>query len=365
MSSPSVKNVPYSSTTERSGGSSSSSVSTQTPYQQAHYDQLLGQANNLYQQGLPEYYSGPTVAGFTPAQLEAFNQASNWATGGGQDMIASMNKTYQDMMSGRVNTGAGSPYGDMIKSFQNQAVDSAQDVMGQLRGSQVMSGQYGGSSRGDMLNNRVIEEANKQVTDATSRMYMDAYNQAQNKQLGALGQYGSIMNMPMSLAAQLYNQVGLPQQQLNQNLMDAAKARYDYNSMLPFQNLQMYQNFIGGNMGGTTTTQSSSSSGGTSTTTGTKPVVGSSPLDTIQKVAGIAGTIAAISDERLKDDIQPIGRTAGGIKLYRWKWNQKAKDIGVTHYPTVGVIAQEIQKIKPEAILQHESGYLMVDYAQV
>ena len=274
--------------TSTSSGSNSSTTNqnqTQTPWQQPFYQQMLGQAQNLYQNGMPQHYGGATVAGMNPAQMESMNLASNWVTGGAQDQMNQQLGNYNDMMSGRVNTGEGSPYGDMMSAYQSQAMDSAQDMMGGLRSSQVMSGQQGGSSRGDIMNNRVIDEANKQVTNAGAQMYNNAYNQAQNTRNNALGQYGNIMNMPLSMSNSLYNQVGLPQQQLNQNIMNDAKGRYDFNSMSPYRNLDYYRNMISGNMGGNTNTVGSTS--GSSSSTTTQPVQGPSPLDTIGQIAGI------------------------------------------------------------------------------
>ena len=285
LSQPSMTNA-----TSTSSGSSSSETNqnqTQTPWQQPFYQQMLGQAQNLYQNGMPQHYGGPTVAGMNPAQMESMNLASNWVTGGAQDMMNNQNQQYQQMMSGRVNTGEGSPYGDMMNAYKSQAMDSANDMMGQLRSNQVMMGQPGGSSRGDLLNNRVIDEANKQVTNAGAQMYNNAYNQAQNTQNNALGQYGSIMNMPLSMSNSLYNQVGLPQQQLNQSIMNDAKGRYDFNSMSPYRNLDYYRNMISGNMGSNTNTVGSTS--GSSSSTTTQPIQGPSTMDTIKDIAGIGG----------------------------------------------------------------------------
>ena len=242
------------------GGGSSTTTTTSTPMQQEYYKQLLGQANNLYKHGPMRMYGGNTIANLTPAQMESMNQTANWVTGGGQNMMNNQNQMYQQMMSGRVNTGAGSPYGDMMNVYKGQAMDSANDMMGQLRAQQVMSGQAGGSSRGDILNNRVIEEANRQVTDAGAQMYNNAYNTAQQTQANALGQYGSIMNMPLEMSKHMYNRVGLPQQQYNQAMMDDARQRYEFAQMAPWQHLSQYGNLISGNFGGTNTANSSSSS---------------------------------------------------------------------------------------------------------
>ena len=255
----------------------------------------------------------------TNDQLESMNLSSNWVTGGAQGQMANTQNTWNQMMSGqnnmgsaytpglesgfqsglgsmmsgRVNTGAGSPYGDMMKAYQNQVMDGAQDMMGQLRTSQVMSGQQGGSSRGDLLNNRVIEDANQQVANAGAQMYNNAYNQAQaaqqagvgqynqaqmssmnnaaQTQMGALGQYGSIMNMPLQMSQALYNQSGLPKQQYNQAIMDDARQRHDFAQQAGWNHLAQYGNMITGNFGGTNTgnsTTSSSSHGSTTTTRG-------------------------------------------------------------------------------------------------
>jgi hypothetical protein len=192
--------------------------------------------------------------------MESMNQSSNWATGGAQDMMGDVNQNFGQMMSGQVQTGAGTPWQGLADSYTQMAGEEAAKLNTQVRSGQVMSGQAGGSSRGDLLNNQVMDAANDQVSNNLAGMYGNAYNQAQQTQAGALQQYGSIMNMPMAMAQGLYNQVGLPQQQLNQSIINDAKQRYDYNAMRPYQNLSQFGNFLQGNMGGTNSMGSSSSS---------------------------------------------------------------------------------------------------------
>jgi hypothetical protein len=225
------------------------STNTSRPWQQEYYKRMLAQAENLYNQGMPQQYQGPTVAGFTPAQMESMNLTSNYVTGGAQDMMNNQNRIYQQMMSGQVDTGAGSPYANMADAYKRQAVGQAQDAMAELRTGQVAY-QPGGSSRAELLNERVMEDTNQGISDNLASMYGNAYDQAQQKQVQALGQYGSIMNMPLEMSKQLYNRVGLPQQTLNQALMDDQKRRYDYNAMSPYNNLAQFQSFISGNYGG-------------------------------------------------------------------------------------------------------------------
>ena len=263
MGSPASSSTPEPQVTTSSSSSSNSSTNTNTPFQQPYFANALGQAQNLYEQGLPQYYQGQTVAGFTPAQLESMNRSSNYMTGGQYDQL--QGNTFNALnqgLSGNLDTRG---FDQMSQMYQNNAMDTANDMMGQLRSSQVMMGQPGGSSRGDLLNNQVIQDANKQYSNNMAGLYNNAYQTAQNNRMQSMGMANSLMANPMEMNKAMYNQVGLPQQKLNQATMNDAKARYDYAAMAPWQNLNQYMNMLQGNMGGTST--SSSSGGGSSTPT--------------------------------------------------------------------------------------------------
>ena len=64
------------------------------------------------------------------------------------------------------------------------------------------------------------------------------------------------------------------------------------------------------------------------------------------------------SDIRLKRDITQVGEVDSGINLYRYRylWSD-------TVY--VGVMAQEVAAVKPDAVLRGADGYLRVDYARL
>jgi hypothetical protein len=77
-------------------------------------------------------------------------------------------------------------------------------------------------------------------------------------------------------------------------------------------------------------------------------------------------TAWASSDSRLKDDVKSIdGALEKLLKIggYNYVWNDKALEMYPTRTPEdVGVIAQEIQEVIPEAVIERENGYLAVDY---
>lgn len=85
-------------------------------------------------------------------------------------------------------------------------------------------------------------------------------------------------------------------------------------------------------------------------------------LGVTAKVAPQAATAAIMSsDIRLKEDIKDTGHIINGLKVYTWKWRNWVSD-NVKKCMTIGFIAQEVQKVKPEAIKMID-GYLAIDYS--
>jgi len=70
------------------------------------------------------------------------------------------------------------------------------------------------------------------------------------------------------------------------------------------------------------------------------------------------------SDMRLKENIRKVGQVNKDIGLYTWKWNEKGKELAGNN-PELGVLAQEVMKTMPEAVLLSDNGYYKVDYSQI
>jgi len=87
---------------------------------------------------------------------------------------------------------------------------------------------------------------------------------------------------------------------------------------------------------------------------------GASPFSQIASAAA-TGAKFAMSDVRLKNEITFVGKLENGIKIYKWKWNEKGKELAGDQVE-FGVLAQEVQKIVPEAVITGPDGYLMVNY---
>jgi hypothetical protein len=85
---------------------------------------------------------------------------------------------------------------------------------------------------------------------------------------------------------------------------------------------------------------------------------GEEPL-VLRRVAGaLFAKGGEISDVRLKRDIVEVGRLDNGIGLYRYRylWSDEVY---------VGVMAQEVARIMPDAVTRGSDGYLRVNYERL
>ncbi len=82
----------------------------------------------------------------------------------------------------------------------------------------------------------------------------------------------------------------------------------------------------------------------------------------MQGLFGIAGKglgmLGGLSDSRVKENISPVDTLPNGIELYKfnYKWDRT---------PYVGVMAEQVQQVMPEAVSANAGGYLMVNYAKL
>ena len=309
--------------------------------QKAYLQEGFGRAESLYKGGPAPYFPGKTLAGFDPSQQAAQAATLGYATGprpaaqqamaerqmgrtydwasqmpqagltglqrqanlgnlmqtyGGKGVAETLPTSY-DMMRGRVDTGAGTPYGDMATAYKDQVIGQLTDpTSGVLPGirSSLVNYQPGGSSRGNMLQQQAIVEAvSKGMAMPMSQMYGQAYQQAQGarlpaaqaalagrqQQLDAIGQraqmeqagfgqymgglqqgaqtglagmqqYPGIMAAPMAMYGAM-GDVGAQRRAMAQESINQAMQKYQYGAQAPQIALQNYMAGISGEYGGT------------------------------------------------------------------------------------------------------------------
>ena len=64
------------------------------------------------------------------------------------------------------------------------------------------------------------------------------------------------------------------------------------------------------------------------------------------------------SDSRLKEAVVPLKQLANGVELYRFRYKGESEVY-------VGVIAQQVARLMPGAVVRGDDGYLRVDYDRV
>jgi endosialidase-like protein len=64
------------------------------------------------------------------------------------------------------------------------------------------------------------------------------------------------------------------------------------------------------------------------------------------------------SDSRLKEAVVPLKQLANGVELYRFRYKGDSEVY-------VGVIAQQVARLMPRAVLRGDDGYLRVDYERL
>jgi hypothetical protein len=190
----------------------------------------------------------------------------------------------------------------------------------------------------------------------------DMYNQDLQRELAAAQGVGSIYGQERALqagaaglapqlAAQDYydisqlGAVGSAQQQQAQAQLSDLVARYQYGQMEPSQRTNAYLAAIQG-FGGLGGTQTSS-----------QPLY-SNPLSSILGAASTGAGIYSLlagSDRRLKKFIRRVATLTSGLGLYVYKY------IWSSDW-SVGVMADEVERVMPGAVGIHSSGYKYVDY---
>ena len=229
----------------------------------------FARSESAYKGGPAPYFPGKTLAGFDPAQEAAQAATLGYAQGprpAAQQKLAEqqMGRTYQtatDLMGGRVDTGAGTPYGDMASAYKDQVISQLTDpTSGVLPGirSGLVNYQPGGSTRGNMLQQQAIADAvTKGMSMPLAQMYGQAYQQAQGQRLPAaqvglagMQQYPSLMAAPLAMYGAM-GDVGAQRRAMAQESINQAMQKYEYGATAPQTALQNYMAGISGEYGGT------------------------------------------------------------------------------------------------------------------
>jgi len=334
------------------GGGGSTETSKSEPWEalQPYLKKTYAEAEGMYDTYSPQYYSGTTQAGFSPDQLTAQAGIRDFATRGAPTIMNPALSAYQYGTGSSILDVANNPY------IQGMAQGAVSDVMAGLapemaniRSGAIQSGGYGGSRQG-IAEGAALAGAADAATRAAADIYGQAYGQGLDAQGRTLGMTGDILQAGFSPYGAL-SASGAEQQAREQALIQDAMSKYEFEQNLPYNRLSQFTGALSG-------TQGLLGNSGVST------VPGQSGTSKAMDLATTAYMLSKLSDIRLKTNIKKIGKLRDGINIYKWDWKEGAKELGADMSHTIGVLAQEVKEVIPEAIIKHD-GYYRVNYGML
>ena len=181
-----------------------------------------------------------------------------------------------------------------------------------------------------------------------------------NQAAGTLGSLGTQQLGAQTGILGLQNQIGGQQQGQQQQIINQAIQNYAQAQEAPMTAFNQYNALLRGYaVPGTTTTQYQAQPTFGNQLAG----FGTAGISALALNNAMSGGAAAGSDIRVKENIERIGTLANGLGLYDFEYKPEFKDHPQCgHGRFRGVMAQEVEKLIPEAVVTMDNGYKAVKY---
>jgi hypothetical protein len=262
------------------------------------------------------------------------------------------------------------------QQLTNQSIGQnfGQGVTAQQLSNQAIGQNFGqGSTERQMANQAIGQNFGQGVT--AQQMQNDAINANLANAMSAQGmnnaamqqnyaQAGNIAGLYNSAAAQQYNQ-NMQGAQFGNNASDQALARAlqlrnqpinEINALMEGSQIQnpQFQGYTGANVNAAPTYQAVGDAANYGMNIyGQRMAARNANVNAVGQAVGTVGTAIAMSDMRLKSNIERVGTHANGVGVYEYD---------IDGHRERGVMAQEVLNVKPEAVLMGDDGFYMVNY---
>ncbi len=234
-------------------GAGKETVQTTEPWQgqQPFIRDIFQQAQKQFRGPAPTYFPGSTVAPVSQATTQAQNLAQQYATGTGQQQVQGVQGAHQFALN--APDVANNQY---VQNAAQAAINPVFDTLEEralplIRSQALATGGFGGS-RQQLAEGNAVRDATREALDRSAGLFERAYGQGLDAQSKALGLAPQTYNLGLA-GAETLGQVGAQQRQYEQQVIDDAIARHNFEQSLPATQLAQYQNLIQGNFGGQTT----------------------------------------------------------------------------------------------------------------
>ena len=290
-------------------------------------------------------YTGQRIAPLTATEQQAGDiysqqilpQAGQLAAIGAQTFTPAMAQQYMNPYENQVVTSA---LGDVERAYQGQQRALSSQAIG--------AGAFGGGREG-VQRGVLGGEYLRQVGDVSGRLRQAGFESgAQRFAADRASQLGSAQAQLASLAGASSGLAQFGSQERGIQQAGLTEAFRDFVEQQGFEQNQINQ-VIGALAGAPIRSYGEERTGFTST-----PMQGPSPFGQVTGALGAIGSIYAMSDIALKNNINLIGKSPSGINIYTFNYSGDDKVYQ-------GVMAHEV----PHASSFNDDGYLMVDYSKV
>ena len=195
-------------------------------------------------------YTKPPVVPMTQSQQTAQRLGTGYAFGDRPlGMQHGAENTLMNMMSGQIDTGAGTPWDAARQARRSRAVRGlTEDILPGIREG-ITTNIAGGGTRGDIVQGLAVSRQQEILDEQDKEMELEAMRMAQQRQTQALGSYPGIMGAPQ----QFYGgamQYATPEYNVQQAMRTADKAAYDQRRQQAIEAMSGYTKGIGDISGG-------------------------------------------------------------------------------------------------------------------
>ena len=201
----------------------------------------LGAQEDLYNlQSKTPTYTLPPVVPMTESQQTAQRLGTGYAFGDRPlGMQHGAENTLMNMLSGQIDTGAGTPWDAARQARRSRAVRGlTEDILPGIREG-ITTNIPGGGTRGDIVQGLAVSRQQEILDEQDKEMELEAMRMGQQRQSQALGAYPGIMSAPQ----QFYGgamQAATPEYNVQQAMRTADKAAYDQRRQQAIEAMQGY-----------------------------------------------------------------------------------------------------------------------------
>ena len=357
-------------------GLGTSTVNGLSNYIAPYVTNMLGQEQALVNSGMP-VYTGELTAGPSQLQQQQFANANQ---------LAATGLTPTQFQSGTFDSNAAAQYmnpytqaalNPQLQALQLQANQNEQGDLSKL----TNAGAFGGT-RQAVLQGQDAYNLLAQQSNLIGQGYNTAYNNAMNQFNTANSQslqaqqnqeaaneasanYGLAANQALGTA-------GNTQQGLQQAADTASLNQFNQQVQYPQTLLSNQASMLAGlPIASAATTPNTSTlstiAGDLSGLTGIyNALSGNSSSNTSGSSGATGGSNGTTSDIRAKENIIKIDVRPDGLSIYEFDYKPEFKNTPTAGYGRYrGLMAQEVERVYPNAVFTLDSGYKAIDYSKV